>query len=149
MPDSNRTFSDHTHRIFLAPPKHVSDRTGLYIIFLLFILLFILIFYLFYNFISFKRYSYSRKNSKNKKTMTTTKKNYSEKKFNDRLTIVLAQSIEDEKIKRVHSFEELIIPSHHIPLQITTPLFKHQCSKQMKKSISNQYHITNQLVSDL
>lgn len=139
---SNNTSFDHTHRIFISSPKLTSDRTGLYIILLLLILLFILLFYLFYNFISFKRYTYSQKHTKMKEQRT----NYSEKQFNDRLTILLTQSPEKEKIKHVHSFEELIVPSHQIPL---TPLYKQQTLKQMKKSISNQYHITNRLVSDL
>ena len=141
MTDSNRTSSGQTHRIFITSSTPVSDRTGIYIILLLLILLFLLLSYLFYNFISFKRYSYSRKHPPNK---TKKKNHYSEKQLNDRLTIVLNQSIEDQKIKRLHSFEELTIPS-----QSTTPLFKHQSTKQIKKSIFNQYHITNQLVSDL
>ncbi|CAF1348401.1 unnamed protein product [Adineta steineri] len=143
--EPNITFSDQTHKIIIPSPRPTGDRTGLYILLLLLSLLFILIFYLIYNFIAYKRYSYSQK-----------KKLEIEKQFNDRLLAVLSQCNEQQQqqqqqqsMKRSHSYEQSIISSNDTPLLITTSLNNQENFKSINKSVSNQYHITNQLVSDL
>jgi hypothetical protein len=126
MIESNTTHVDQTHRIFISSTKPIADRTGLYVIILLSFLLFILIYYLVYNFISFKRYRSSRKKKCAEKHLST----------------------EPQLNRRSPSYEELIIPSHQIPLETSTSLSIQKSSKQSSPS-SLSYPITSQLVSDL
>ncbi|CAF4320703.1 unnamed protein product, partial [Adineta steineri] len=118
--EPNITFSDQTHKIIIPSPRPTGDRTA------------------------YKRYSYSQK-----------KKLEIEKQFNDRLLAVLSQCNEQQQqqqqqqqqsMKRSHSYEQSIISSNDAPLLITTSLNNQENFKSINKSVSNQYHITNQLV---
>ncbi|CAF0770275.1 unnamed protein product [Adineta ricciae] len=135
MAGLNQTHTDQTHRIFITSPKPSSDRTGLYILSLLLSLTLILVFYLVYNFISYRRYTRCQK-----------RKLDLEKQFNDHLLIVLNESTSPLSIKHARSNEELTLPSRQMS---TTSFIEYQDSTEMKRSISNQYNISNRLVSDL
>ncbi|UJR22273.1 hypothetical protein I4U23_025333 [Adineta vaga] len=134
MTESNNKSIDQTHRIFISSPKQSTDRTNLYIFSLLLSLSLILVSYLVYNFISYRRYTRSQK-----------KKHELEKQLNDHLLIVLNQSIEPTLIRQSRANNELTHPLHIL----TTSFTEHRNSKEIKQSISNQYHISNRLVSDL
>ncbi|CAF2610785.1 unnamed protein product [Rotaria sp. Silwood2] len=142
MGESNITLSDQMHQIFILSSKPVADHTGTYVVLLLTILLFILLFYLMYNFISYKRYSISRKNQMNSSL-------YSTEQLNDHLSFVLGQTIKSKPESHVKLNDELKIPLHRLPLQTTTTLSMYPNLRQTKNFISNQYEITNQLISDL
>ncbi|CAF1325204.1 unnamed protein product [Rotaria sordida] len=142
MSESNITFSDQTHRIFILSSKPMNDHTALYIILLLVILLFILLFYLIYNFISFKRYTVSRKTQMNSYL-------YSTKQLNDHLSVILAQTTKPKIERRTQSCGELKLPLHRVPLRTRTSLSMYQNFRQTKNFIPNQYEPTNELISDL
>ena len=120
MSESNRTHFDQVHRIFISAAKTTADRTGLYIIVLLCLLLFILIFYLVYNFISYKRYcSIRRKNNLHC---------YSEKSLSN-----------EEKLKKcLHSHEQLILDSHHLPLRIGESITTCSNTQKLRRSSSSK-----------
>ncbi|CAF1051407.1 unnamed protein product [Rotaria sp. Silwood1] len=141
MIESNITLSHQTHQILILSSKSTIDYTSIYVIVLLIILLFILIFYLMYNFISYKRYSISRKNQRNSSL-------HSIEQLNDHLSIVLTQSTKPKVERRSQSFGELQIPLNRVPLRATS-LSMYSKFREKKNFISNQYEITNQLVSDL